>query len=128
MANRTVWWVGDPGDPGDYEAQYREASPKFATRALAEAWKDREERQAYARRLESRAEMVATYERWLAEAGDDERLRDLAARSLEQARADNELLARISLADWLTSTQRIVVGGWHNHYQIDSEEVLEALD
>jgi hypothetical protein len=39
----TVWWVGNAADPDDYEARYEEVSPKFATRELAVAWKEREE-------------------------------------------------------------------------------------
>jgi hypothetical protein len=130
MSNRTVWWVGDPGDPDDYEAYYREVSPKFATQELAEAWKDRAERAAYAQRMDGRSQMPALYERHLAEARakDTPRNIDLLERSIVMANEHNARLASISLADWLTSTRDIVVGGWHHRYQIDSELVLEALD
>ena len=62
----TVWWVADPGDPDDYEARYQEVSPKFVTRELAVAWKEREEQQEYEARLKHRTGIADAFERLLA--------------------------------------------------------------
>lgn len=130
MSDTTIWWVGDPGDPDDYEAQYVEVSPKFASQALAEAWRERAERAAYAKRLEGREAMPATYERFLAKSraeDKDAHTIDLLERSLVAAHEQTARLVSCSLADWLSGTRDIVVGGWQHRYQVDSEIVLEAL-
>lgn len=148
-----IWWVADPGDPDDYEARYEKVSPKFATRELAVAWKERAEQDAYAARLEHRSGIAAAYERHLAEAQaksqqTDEYLVglpikeailararakiardiDMFERALHLAHEQDALLANISLAAWLTGTREVVVGGWHHRYRVDFEAVLGALD
>jgi len=138
---KAIYWVEDLGLPPNSEDYYfstSQVSPNFSEERLAEVWLGREQLRAYQERLTVRAGLTASLEKTrddiLANPQDKSKngLRNRAnlpfyERSIDQSRLDDERLADISFADWLTETNEILVGGCHFRYTIQSAPLLNEL-
>jgi hypothetical protein len=138
---KKIYWVEDLGLPPNNEDYYfstSQVSPNFTEEHLAEAWLEREQQKAYRERLGLRAGLTASLTKTLADilAKPNEMsknaLRNRAnlpfyERAIAQNRLDDERLAKISFADWLTGTNEILVGGCHFRYAIVSAPLLDKL-